>query len=150
MLFRSVCATCDNAGRTVEETMGGAGAAVCAVIETGTAASKAISIARKMNISGSRCPAFRSGCLNCLNPPINPSCKYSASTDVFVDESLSLLENRIVPPVGPVAQLGARFHGMEEVVGSIPTRSTKSHQKLSAPAIGANVSSRPKSSPSLL
>jgi hypothetical protein len=24
-----------------------------------------------------------------------------------------------------VAQLGARFHGMEEVVGSIPTRSTK-------------------------
>jgi hypothetical protein len=25
---------------------------------------------------------------------------------------------------GPVAQLGARFHGMEEVVGSIPTRST--------------------------
>jgi hypothetical protein len=28
-------------------------------------------------------------------------------------------------PRGPVAQLGARFHGMEEVVGSIPTRSTK-------------------------
>jgi hypothetical protein len=27
---------------------------------------------------------------------------------------------------GPVAQLGARFHGMEEVVGSIPTRSTNS------------------------
>ena len=32
---------------------------------------------------------------------------------------------------GPVAQLGARFHGMEEVVGSIPTRSTKSLQQLS-------------------
>src|SRR6185437_268850 len=31
---------------------------------------------------------------------------------------------------GPVAQLGARFHGMEEVVGSIPTRSTKSFSKL--------------------
>jgi hypothetical protein len=31
-----------------------------------------------------------------------------------------------IPPCGPVAQLGARFHGMEEVVGSIPTRSTKS------------------------
>src|SRR5882757_2339461 len=35
----------------------------------------------------------------------------------------------VVPPTiqnsGPVAQLGARFHGMEEVVGSIPTRSTK-------------------------
>jgi hypothetical protein len=26
---------------------------------------------------------------------------------------------------GPVAQLGARFHGMEEVAGSIPARSTK-------------------------
>jgi hypothetical protein len=34
------------------------------------------------------------------------------------DESLSLRKR------GPVAQLGARFHGMEEVVGSIPTRST--------------------------
>jgi hypothetical protein len=29
-----------------------------------------------------------------------------------------------------VAQLGARFHGMEEVVGSNPTRSTKSLNKL--------------------
>src|SRR5690348_8420944 len=29
-----------------------------------------------------------------------------------------------LPLSGPVAQLGARFHGMEEVVGSIPTRST--------------------------
>ncbi len=35
--------------------------------------------------------------------------------------SLPLLE---LPQSGPVAQLGARFHGMEEVVGSIPTRST--------------------------
>jgi hypothetical protein len=34
---------------------------------------------------------------------------------------------------GPVAQLGARFHGMEEVVGSIPTRSTKSINNLVAP-----------------
>jgi hypothetical protein len=31
---------------------------------------------------------------------------------------------------GPVAQLGARFHGMEEVVGSIPTRSTKFNRQL--------------------
>ena len=31
-----------------------------------------------------------------------------------------------LPRSGPVAQLGARFHGMEEVVGSIPTRSTNS------------------------
>ena len=32
---------------------------------------------------------------------------------------------------GPVAQLGARFHGMEEVVGSIPTRSTNNHSDIS-------------------
>ncbi len=52
-----------------------------------------------------------------------------------VDYMLPLSENtygrpqrtaRSVPQnSGPVAQLGARFHGMEEVVGSIPTRSTK-------------------------
>src|ERR1051326_7006317 len=36
----------------------------------------------------------------------------------------------VSPKNGPVAQLGARFHGMEEVVGSIPTRSTKSHHPL--------------------
>jgi hypothetical protein len=35
---------------------------------------------------------------------------------------------------GPVAQLGARFHGMEEVIGSIPIRSTKSNQQLSEAA----------------
>jgi hypothetical protein len=32
---------------------------------------------------------------------------------------------RIVRFCGPVAQLGARFHGMEEVKGSNPFRSTK-------------------------
>ena len=31
----------------------------------------------------------------------------------------------VFPHCGPVAQLGARFHGMEEVIGSIPIRSTK-------------------------
>src|SRR5512141_2692560 len=31
---------------------------------------------------------------------------------------------------GPVAQLGARFHGMEEVVGSNPTRSTIKFQPI--------------------
>ena|GEM_PF-6976442 len=30
---------------------------------------------------------------------------------------------------GPVAQLGARFHGMEEVIGSIPIRSTNNSFK---------------------
>jgi hypothetical protein len=42
------------------------------------------------------------------------------------DESLSLRKR------GPVAQLGARFHGMEEVVGSIPTRSTNPFEKLAS------------------
>jgi hypothetical protein len=34
-------------------------------------------------------------------------------------------QNNCVLNSGPVAQLGARFHGMEEVAGSIPARSTK-------------------------
>ena len=34
---------------------------------------------------------------------------------------------------GPVAQLGARFHGMEEVTGSIPVRSTNYFKHLEAP-----------------
>ena len=37
---------------------------------------------------------------------------------------------RTIHQSGPVAQLGARFHGMEEVVGSIPTRSTNLLNKL--------------------
>jgi hypothetical protein len=32
-----------------------------------------------------------------------------------------------------VAQLGARFHGMEEVIGSIPIRSTKNPSKSAVP-----------------
>ena len=40
------------------------------------------------------------------------------------DEPRRLNENRKVGHCGPVAQLGARFHGMEEVIGSIPIRST--------------------------
>jgi hypothetical protein len=42
---------------------------------------------------------------------------------LWFDECTPVGENGYVP-CGPVAQLGARFHGMEEVVGSIPTRST--------------------------
>ena len=38
------------------------------------------------------------------------------------------------PGVGLWRSLGARFHGMEEVVGSIPTRSTKSIQQFSVPS----------------
>ena len=36
----------------------------------------------------------------------------------------------VLPESGPVAQLGARFHGMEEVVGSIPVRSTNQFKHL--------------------
>ena len=48
----------------------------------------------------------------------------------LIDESPDSRDNRGVASrtCGPVAQLGARFHGMEEVIGSIPIRSTKSAQ----------------------
>jgi hypothetical protein len=43
-----------------------------------------------------------------------------------IDELMQSRDNRGVVSrlCGPVAQLGARFHGMEEVIGSIPIRST--------------------------
>jgi hypothetical protein len=44
---------------------------------------------------------------------------------------------------GPVAQLGARFHGMEEVVSSNLTRSTKTCQTLSV--LGAGKRCAPES-----
>jgi hypothetical protein len=46
------------------------------------------------------------------------------SSDEF--DGLGMLQqNKGCPSLcGPVAQLGARFHGMEEVTGSIPVRST--------------------------
>jgi hypothetical protein len=43
-----------------------------------------------------------------------------------------------------VAQLGARFHGMEEVIGSIPIRSTKSAQQLSGFPESLSVPLQPK------
>ncbi len=54
------------------------------------------------------------------------------------DSDGDLGENEVLPLMlrlksGPVAQLGARFHGMEEVVGSIPTRSTKHLPACSTP-----------------
>ena len=51
------------------------------------------------------------------------------------------------PGCGPVAQLGARFHGMEEVIGSIPIRSTNQFNHLNAPPVRdfvASVSQIPK------
>ena len=46
----------------------------------------------------------------------------------------------VLPNSGPVAQLGARFHGMEEVTGSIPVRSTKHSNNLdNANALGQSV-----------
>jgi hypothetical protein len=52
-----------------------------------------------------------------------------ASAPIFCAVSLTKRQRskkikKSLPQCGPVAQLGARFHGMEEVVGSIPTRST--------------------------
>ncbi len=45
-----------------------------------------------------------------------------------------------LPKSGPVAQLGARFHGMEEVIGSIPIRSTiiSSKEVQKSPETGEN------------
>ncbi len=40
-------------------------------------------------------------------------------------ERCDILREIDLSTVGPVAQLGARFHGMEEVVSSNLTRSTK-------------------------
>ena len=34
-----------------------------------------------------------------------------------------------------MAQLGARFHGMEEVIGSIPIRSTNTPSQMNAPGL---------------
>jgi hypothetical protein len=49
-----------------------------------------------------------------------------------IDESEAVNDNRTTRQCGPVAQLGARFHGMEEVIGSIPIRSTN-HPHLKFP-----------------
>ena len=74
--------------------------------------------------------------------PLSRELDLWAGASLWFDELLSLRENSLVASFialqktsrgrvtrvlqsGPVAQLGARFHGMEEVVGSIPTRSTK-------------------------
>ena len=40
-----------------------------------------------------------------------------------------------------MAQLGARFHGMEEVIGSIPIRSTNYFNHLETPLFGDFVAS---------
>ena len=47
--------------------------------------------------------------------------------------SVSARIDRVLPKSGPVAQLGARFHGMEEVIGSIPIRSTNQFNNLNRP-----------------
>jgi hypothetical protein len=54
---------------------------------------------------------------------------------------------RALLPRGPVAQLGARFHGMEEVKGSNPFRSTKTFQTLTAPSPEITPSPESKWSP---
>ena len=53
---------------------------------------------------------------------------------------------------GPVAQLGARFHGMEEVDGSNPSRSTKTFHILTGTLQTENqpLESTPESKPKLM
>ena len=50
----------------------------------------------------------------------------AAGCGIFSYGKVTLAGCRTTHPDGPVAQLGARFHGMEEVDGSNPSRSTKS------------------------
>jgi hypothetical protein len=60
-------------------------------------------------------------------PEIDGRSDCTGLTKVFGCERImtaSSVFGAVLPYSGPVAQLGARFHGMEEVVGSIPTRST--------------------------
>ncbi len=52
----------------------------------------------------------------------------NANCELMLSDAVVILQ--LSTASGPVAQLGARFHGMEEVVGSNPTRSTKSEQIL--------------------
>ena len=77
---------------------------------------------------------MRSTVLNRLEPtvPLNVlviqsgECRAAGLTKVSGCEKIRACPRFTGIPAecGPVAQLGARFHGMEEVVGSIPTRST--------------------------
>ncbi len=61
--------------------------------------------------------------------PLYPGATNPVGQPPKFDEPRRLNENKKVGHCGPVAQLGARFHGMEEVIGSIPIRSTKLHQQ---------------------
>ena len=56
--------------------------------------------------------------------------KQAVRGGVWFDGRANLRHNR---ESGPVAQLGARFHGMEEVIGSIPIRSTNYFNNLAEP-----------------
>ncbi len=68
-----------------------------------------------------RCPANSCAAVMTGNAVLSLTkvCGCEKILEVLLYAALSLRKS------GPVAQLGARFHGMEEVVGSIPTRSTK-------------------------
>src|ERR1022692_3640291 len=76
------------------------------------------------------------GCTNnygrrCLWKETEESARVDYPGDVGENDSaLPSIPIRRVSDRGPVAQLGARFHGMEEVVGTIPTRSTNSLKNL--------------------
>src|ERR1700737_4864261 len=76
--------------------------------------------------------------------------KYVQSVAVALTNGAgSVRIERVLPKSGPVAQLGARFHGMEEVIGSIPIRSTNQFNHLEAPPFSrfvASLSQKPRAS----
>ena len=57
-------------------------------------------------------------------------CRVDKFPSTLTNIELSARIERVLPKSGPVAQLGARFHGMEEVIGSIPIRSTNKPNNL--------------------
>jgi hypothetical protein len=58
---------------------------------------------------------------------LDSSSKSFISQDIFLAQRTALKLNKwnVIMSKGPLAQLGERLHGMQEVVGSIPIGSTK-------------------------
>ena len=68
-----------------------------------------------------QCVSLQTWQLTILNLNAANGCP-NASRELMPGDAVVILQ--LSTARGPVAQLGARFHGMEEVVGSNPTRST--------------------------
>ena len=92
---------------------------------------RSVPIATASQRSSSQALARRKDCA--VAPPMQPQTaqRRPPPKSGLTKKPRGLRMKRSLPKSGPVAQLGARFHGMEEVTGSIPVRSTKSFQALS-------------------